>query len=235
MGVNLVQLYPNVNWNEVVRLFHMLCYYGPTGEPIWETTTWMGAKCQKLPFDAWLFQEIIHRTRPQVILETGIRWGGSTLFMANLLDLIGEGQIMSVDVTLENVAEVTRKHPRVTLFEGSSTDETIVAKMADACRGKRTMVVLDSDHSAKHVLREMELYGPLVTPGCYMIVEDTNVNGHPVIPGFGPGPMEALQQYLASHASEWKYNPTDDRLLLTFHPRGFLVKAGETPTAAPQS
>jgi cephalosporin hydroxylase len=75
----------------------------------------------------------------------------------------------------------------------------------------------------------MEMYGPLVTPGLYMIVEDSNINGHPVMPESGPGPMEALDDFHKAHPGEWITDVTAERLLLTHHPRGFLVKAGGAP------
>src|SRR5438094_9090153 len=80
-GPNLRQEHPNINWDEVARLFHALWYFGPRGEPPWETTQWMGVPALKCPFDTWIYQEIIHRTRPDVIIETGTRYGGSALCM----------------------------------------------------------------------------------------------------------------------------------------------------------
>ena len=83
------------------------------------------------------------------------------------------------------------------------------------------MVVLDSDHSREHVLRELELYAPLVTPGCYLVVEDTNVNGHPVSPGFGPGPMEAVGDYLRT-TDDFEVDRGREKFMLTFNPSGYL-------------
>src|SRR5437870_1955675 len=101
-GPNLLQQHPNINWGEVARQFHALWYFGPSGKPPWETMTWMGVPALKCPFDTWIYQEIIHRTRPQVIIETGSRYGGSALFMANMLDLVGgEGQVLSIDISMQ--------------------------------------------------------------------------------------------------------------------------------------
>ncbi len=83
------------------------------------------------------------------------------------------------------------------------------------------MVVLDSDHSAAHVGKELEIYAPLVTPGCYMVVEDTNVNGHPISPDFGPGPWEAVEAFL-SRRTDFVADGSREKFILTFNPRGFL-------------
>jgi cephalosporin hydroxylase len=224
----------DVDWGQVITRFHQLWYYGFNGTPPWMTTTWMGVPCQKCPFDAWMLQEILFRTKPELVIETGIRWGGSSLYIASLMDIMGTGQVMSVDIALSQVYEPSKKHPRVTMFEGSSVDPDIVAKMAAAAQGKRTMVILDSDHSAPHVLKELEVYAPLVTPGHYLIVEDTNINGHPVIPNHGPGPMEALDQYMPAHRDDWILDQTAERLYLSFFPRGYWVRAGGDPIPQPR-
>jgi len=84
-------------------------------------------------------------------------------------------------------------------------------------------VILDSDHSRDHVLDELRLYAPLVTSGSYVIVEDTNINGHPVLPQFGPGPMEALDEFLRE-SDEFSIDDQREKFFLTFNPRGFLLK-----------
>src|SRR4051812_11447754 len=114
------------DWRDTVRKFHQLWYDGAAGVPPWQTTTWFGVPAQKCPMDIWMYQEIIHRTRPEVIIETGVRWGGSALYLAHLLDLIGGGVVLGVDITLALVQEATRKHPRITLTEASSTDPAVV-------------------------------------------------------------------------------------------------------------
>ena len=85
------------------------------------------------------------------------------------------------------------------------------------------MVVLDSDHARDHVLKEMEIYGPLVTAGQYMIVEDGNINGHPAYPDFGPGPWEAIDEFLPRHP-EFEADRSREYLLVTQNPRGYLLK-----------
>ena len=111
-----------------------------------------------------------------------------------MCDLLGRGEIVTID--LEPRAG-RPEHERITYLEGSSTNDEIVAQIGErAGAAERVMVILDSDHTRDHVVRELELYAPFVTPGCYLVVEDTNVNGHPVVPGFGPGPMEAVTEFL---------------------------------------
>jgi cephalosporin hydroxylase len=178
----------------------------------------------KCPLDLWIYQEIVARTRPDVILETGVHCGGSTLYLASICDLLGHGRVVACDITLASVQPTVWHHPRVTLLEGSSTSQHVLEPMRAAASGKRTMVILDSDHSCNHVLSELREYGPLVSEGCYLICEDTNVNGHPSLPEHGPGPFEAVELYLAE-ASGWDIDHDCERLLVTFNPKGYLRRA----------
>jgi len=105
---------------------------------------------------------------------------------------------------------------------GSSTDPQIVSTIrAQLSATDRVMVILDSDHAQAHVRAELDVYAPLVTSGCYLIVEDTNVNGHPVYPLHGPGPMEAVNDFLPAHP-EFEVDRNCERFMLTFNPNGYL-------------
>jgi len=199
----------------IVRDFHRLYYQDAGG---WHDTWWLGAKALKCPLDLWVYQELIWRTRPDVVLETGTAHGGSALFLASLFDLIGQGRVVTADIEYRPGRP---QHERITYLIGSSVHPHIVGEMSAAARGARTMVVLDSDHAAKHVLAELEAYAPLVSPGCYLVVEDTNVNGHPVRPRHGPGPKEALEEFLAGD-DRFEVDAECEKHLLTMNPGGFL-------------
>jgi cephalosporin hydroxylase len=135
-------------------------------------------------------------------------------------DLLGRGRIVTVDV----VEAERPAHERVTYLTGSSADPEVVARVRELVGDAApVLVILDSDHSRDHVLEELHLYSPLVSPGSYLIVEDTNVNGHPVRPKFGPGPMEAVSEFLPG-ASEFSLDLEREKFFLTFNPRGFLRK-----------
>ena len=159
--------------------------------------SWLGYPLYKCPFDIWTYQEIIADTRPQAIVECGTRYGGGALFMAGLFDLIGAGHVITIDI---DTSIQRPPHRRITYLTGSTLDPELFERVRTMTAGRRTMVILDSDHSAPHVAKELELYPDLVTPGCYLIVDDTDVNGHPVVPEHGPGPMEALDGFLAKRA-----------------------------------
>jgi cephalosporin hydroxylase len=205
---------------ETIDGFHHLYYdLGRHGEATWCDTRWFGAKVYKSPHDLWIYQEILSETRPDLIIETGTAAGGSALFLAMMCDLIGTGEVITVDVNARPGRPV---HDRIRYVHGSSLDPEIVAEITAAVGGReRVMVLLDSDHSRDHVLGELEVYAPLVTSGCYLIVEDTNVNGHPVNPGFGPGPFEAVQEFLA-HDDAFAQDRQRERYLVTFNPGGYL-------------
>lgn len=206
----------------VVNEFHRLYY--ASAETTWQTTKWMGVDVWKLPLDLWVIQEILFETKPDLLIETGVYRGGSTLYFADLFERMGKGRVIAIDIDLSNADKQLFDHSRVEVIEGSSTDPAIVAKLREAADGKRVMVDLDSDHSAQHVERELELLAPLVSGGCYLVVEDTNINGHPVKSWpFGDGPMEALERWLPHHP-EFVRDEYRERLMVTFNPRGYLKR-----------
>jgi cephalosporin hydroxylase/glycosyltransferase involved in cell wall biosynthesis len=204
---------------EVVRRFHEL-YYRRWIEQGADTInlSWFGHQLLKCPLDLWIYQELLVRTRPDFIVETGTWCGGSALYFAMLLDNIGHGRVVTVDIE----AKPNRpEHSRISYINGSSVDKAVVEQVRGAVGSHRAMVVLDSDHRADHVYDEMIAYSPLVQEGDYLIVEDTNVNGHPAYPDFGPGPMEAVDRFL-SESDAFAIDQRCERFLMTLYPRGYL-------------
>ncbi len=171
--------------------------------------------------DLWIYQEILHEVRPTVIVECGVNHGGSTYYLASLCDLLDCGRVIGIDI------EEQPNRPqdsRIQYIRGSSTDPAVFGQVrSSVTEDDRVLVILDSDHAKAHVLDELNLYSPLVTPGSYLIVEDTNVNGHPVFAAHGPGPMEAVNEFL-SHESGFQPDESRQKFLLTFNPRGYLRK-----------
>jgi cephalosporin hydroxylase len=202
---------------DTIREFHRLYY----DSHVWVRTRWMGVGVEKCPLDLWIYQEIVAEKRPDVIVECGTRYGGSALYMAGICDLLGQGRVISIDISDRRGGLV---HPRIEFLLGSSVDAATVDAVKSRLRpGEKVMIVLDTDHHRQHVLREMELYGPLVTSGQYMIVEDTNINGNPVAHYYGPGPKEALEEFLPKHP-EFAADRSREKFFVTFHPGGFLLK-----------
>jgi cephalosporin hydroxylase len=196
------------------------------------TTTWLRVPLVKTVSDIVVLQEIIAETRPELIVETGVYVGGSALLFASVQEMMGiDGRVIAVDMDLSFVNDRVREDPRIELIEGSSTDQEVFERIREAAQGKRVMVDLDADHRAHHVLEELRLYSPLVTPGCYLIVEDGILGGRPVRPEAAPGPSDALDSWLAGdppfEPDRWR-----ERFLLTQNPRGYLRRVGdggETP------
>lgn len=205
----------------VATAFHRLYFDARAFNMTWRNTYWMGTAILKCPLDLWLYQEILHAVRPAVVIETGTAFGGSAHFLGSMLDILGHGRVVTVDIEDRPGRPV---HPRVTYVTGSSTAPSTVSQVASLVGdASPVLVLLDSDHARDHVLRELELYAPLVTKGSYLIVEDSNLNGHPVDPEFGPGPMEALEAFLPSHP-EFQHDSSMDKFFLTFNPRGYLKR-----------
>jgi cephalosporin hydroxylase len=203
---------------DVVRRFHDLYYRRWSAGADTINLSWFGHQLLKCPLDLWIYQELLERTRPDFVVETGTYQGGSALYFATIMDHLGHGSVITVDTTVQpNRPE----HARITYLTGSSVDETTVQHVRDAVGNKRAMVVLDSDHRAAHVFDEMIAYSRIVQPGDYLIVEDTNVNGHPTWEDFGPGPMEAVDRFLAQ-TEAFAIDRRCERFLMTLCPRGYL-------------
>ena len=206
----------------IVDAFHRLYYEGPSGEGhTHKRTTWMGLPCLKCPLDLWIYQELIVEVKPKLIVETGTYYGGSALFLAQVLDALGEGEVVTIDVEEKSPRPA---HPRIRYVRGSSADAALVGSLfAGHESGQAGLVVLDSDHSRAHVAAELELFAPRVSVGGYLVVEDSNVNGHPVWPGYGDGPFEAIQEFLPRH-NEFAADPAREKFLMTFNPGGYLKR-----------
>ncbi len=195
---------------------------------------WLGRPIIQYPQDMVAIQEIIWDTKPDLIIETGIAHGGSLIFHASILELLGgKGQVVGIDIDIRshNRSEI-EKHPlykRIAMVEGSSVDENTVAQAGKYAQGKESvMVILDSMHSHEHVLKELELYSPLVSKGCYLVVLDTVIEFLPVelYPGkpWGPGdnPYTAVHEFLKSNKRFVIDRPITDKLQITVAPDGYL-------------
>jgi cephalosporin hydroxylase len=173
-------------------------------------TTWLGVPVSKCPLDLWIYQEVLGQVRPDVVVETGTYLGGSTLFMAGIMDNLQKGRIITIDLNKFQVPQ----HPRIIYLNGSSVAPEIFAQVNSLINpGERVLVILDSDHSREHVLNEMRLYANLVDVGSYLIVEDTNM----------PGPAEAVEEFMKSD-SRYTKDLAKEKFLLTFNPGGYLFR-----------
>ncbi len=201
--------------SNTINDFHKLYY----NSCVWANgTQWMGCSVQKCPLDLWIYQEILFETNPDFIIETGSGYGGSALFMAHICDILGRGKIISVDIK-----DIPRpKHDRITYLTGSSIDGFMLNSVK-ALVPDKALVILDSDHTKDHVSQELKLYEPFVAVGLYLIVEDSNVNNHPVCPDHGPGPFEAVTEFLLLNKN-FKIDLKCEKFLMTQNPGGYLKR-----------
>ena len=195
--------------------------------------TWLGRPVIQFPQDLIGLQEIIWNIKPDLIIEMGIAHSGPIIFSASILELIGKGDVLAVDVDIRkhNKTEI-EKHPlfkRITMIEGSSIEKNTTKKVFEFAKDKKKiMLLLDSNHTHKHVSKELELYSPLVTKGSYVIVYDTMVEDMPK--GFfknrpwdkGNNPKTAVLEFLKKN-NRFKIDKTfENKLLITSSPDGYL-------------
>jgi cephalosporin hydroxylase len=177
---------------------------------------------KRVPTDLMAYQEIVSRVRPDWIIETGTEDGGRALFFASICELLDHGQVISIDV---NLSADRPEHPRITYVEGKSQSEETLQRVRDLVGpSPRALVLLGSQPGTNLRMEgEFRAYREFVPPGSYVIMENTMYNGHPVFPGHGPGPWEAVRRILANN-SDFAIDPTMERYGLTFNPEGYLKR-----------
>jgi cephalosporin hydroxylase len=183
---------------------------------------WMGVPALKNPLDAWIYQEIIWETKPEVIVELGNAFGGGTLFLAHMLDQLGAGEVVAVDWSHEAFEAA---HPRITKVTGDTRSPETIAQVRELCSGKRTMLIHDADHTYDAVTTDLRNYSSLVSPGCYFIVED-GIGDLLRIRRFASlerRAMAAAEDFAASSPS-FEIDESRERYVATYNPRGFLKR-----------
>ena len=198
--------------------------------------SWLGLPIIQFPQDIIALQEIIWRIKPDLIIETGIARGGSLIFSASILQLLGKGNVLGIDIQIrkENMKKIL-EHPlskRIKMIEGSSIDENVIKKVHKISeKNKKILLVLDSNHSHSHVLSELKAYSKLVKKGSYIIVFDTRIEDIPkkyskiLMKGNWSkkdNPKTAVYEFLKQNKRFKIDNTIEDKLLITVAPDGFL-------------
>lgn len=194
-------------------------------------TTFLGIASLQYPADNWMMQEIITEVQPDFIVETGTNAGGTALFYATILEMLnGKGRILTVDVQEHDprVLKLPVWKERVEFLRGSSVSSEVFEKINNKVRGYKVLVTLDSLHTKDHVLKELRLYSQLVSLNSYLVVQDTQLMGHPIPLSLyshegKEGPFEAVQEFLANN-DKFVIDHSRERFLLTANPSGFLKR-----------
>ncbi|HEV8283362.1 MAG TPA: cephalosporin hydroxylase family protein [Chitinophagaceae bacterium] len=198
--------------------------------------SWMGRPIIQYPQDMIAMQEIVWKVKPDLIIETGIAHGGSLIYYASLLELIGKGEVLGIDIDIrEHNRKEIEKHPmykRIKMIQGSSIDEEVVKQVKKYTTGKeRIIVCLDSNHTHEHVLSELNLYSPFVNTGSYIIAFDTIVEDLPEgyfsqkRPwGISNNPRTAVDEFLKTNKDFEIDTSIDNKLLISVAPKGYLKR-----------
>ena len=200
---------------EIIRLANIIYFRTQA----YENTHWMGVKAMKCPMDMWIYQELMFALKTDLVIETGTFAGGSALFFANVLDALGAGSVLSIDINLQ--ARLPQ-HERIEYLEGSSVSPAVLETVAARCEGAESvLVILDSDHKAAYKLQELRAYAGFVTPDSYLIAEDSTFDYFPAWPEYGPGPASAVREFMNGQ-QDFEMDRSQERHLVTFAPAAFL-------------
>lgn len=194
--------------------------------------SWMGRPIIQLPQDMVAMQELIWAHKPDLIIECGIAHGGSIIYYASMMELVGHGEVLGIDRDIRpHNREAIENHPmakRISMIEGSSIDPAVVEQVRALAEGKKVIVVLDSNHTHEHVLAELRAYAPMVSQGSYCVVMDTVVEDMPedAFPdrpwGVGDNPRTAVWAYLKESEDFVIDAAIHDKLLITVARDGYL-------------
>ena len=180
----------------------------------------MGRSAKKLPLDAWIYQEIIHEVQPDVIIEIGNYYGGSTLFLANMLDLENKGKVLAIDL---DHSPIDFEHKRINWITGDVNSQEIISTVGSLLKpDDKVIIIEDSSHTFDNTLEVLRNYCRFVSVGSYFIVED-GVCKYPFIDGPKPGPYEATHEFLKNH-QEFIVDKSKEKFVLTYNPSGYLKK-----------
>ncbi|MGV8122424.1 MAG: CmcI family methyltransferase [Candidatus Xenobiia bacterium LiM19] len=184
-------------------------------------SAYAGIKTIKAPFDFWMYQEILNEIKPDVVIEIGNAYGGSTLALAHILDRVGNGRIIGLDHDHDFVPQVVRDHPRITLITGDACNSiSSVKELIKA--GESVLIIEDSSHAYDNTINVLMTFAPLVTEGSYFIVEDS-IFHHGLDSGPLPGPFEAIRTF-ASGNSEFWIDRDKEAFFITWNPTGYLQR-----------
>ena len=202
------------------------------------TFSWMGRPVVQLPQDLMRIQEVIYRVKPDVVVETGVAHGGSLIFYASLCRAMGRGGVIGVDIEIRphsrTALEAHELFPLITLIEGSSTAPEVVSQVRSLVKsGETVIVILDSDHSTRHVLDELEAYCSLVTPGSYIVATDGIMKDLHDVPRGKPNwlvdnPAQAASEFARKHPEfvleepAWPFNESELTESVTHWPGAWL-------------
>jgi len=196
---------------------------------------WLGAPIIQMPGDLIVFQEIVHKTQPDLIIETGVARGGSMIFWASIQKLCGiTGKVLGVDIDIrkhaQNAINDSKFKNEIHLIQGSSIEQKVIDQVAIiVSQHKRVMVILDSNHTHDHVLTELEIYSKFVTRDCFLIVLDTVIDDltQDTERPWGPGssPKTAVNEFMAKNTNKFTLEKSyEQKVVLSVAPHGYWIK-----------
>jgi len=234
-GVRSLPLYSDAAFEEISHLWKVVGW----NQRYTYTFTWAGRPIIQMPEDLLRVQEVIWTLKPDVIIETGVAHGGSLVFYAGLLELIGRGRVIGVDIEIRphnrQAIEAHSLKKRIDLIEGDSAAPETLARVSDVAKGEKVLVILDSNHSKAHVARELRAYKSLVSVGSYLVVQDgVMIDLHEVPNGKAnwatDNPVAAVEDFLREESGfelappAWLFNESTLTKPITYWPSAWLKR-----------
>jgi cephalosporin hydroxylase len=216
-----------VSTSKTMERFHRIYY---ATQP-YAHTYFLGIVSGQYPTDNWVMQEIITEIKPDFIIETGTGSGGTALFYATILEKVNEtGKVITINIAPDlpepKACGFKTWKERVEFIQDNSVSPKLVRALRHRVKGSKVLVTLDSDHNRVHVLKELQMYSPLVSVGSYIVVQDTHLSGHPnhhPSEGKSGGPWEAVRLFLKRNEN-FEVDHSREKYLVTQYPSGFLKR-----------